>query len=109
MIEKDKLSQEVLSVLDILECTHNWLMAKVVDLYASLNVQDTFSKLEQVSFKFVRLLLLAHDLKINICKRAIGSFFEWDHLNQAVGDGQKPLSIQLTCLHDTTLTLIIPF
>ena len=109
MIEKGELCQEALSVLDSLERTHDRLMTKVDDLYASLNVQDTFPELEQVSFEFVRLLLLARDLKINICKRAVGSFFEWDRLDQAVGGGQKPLGIPSTRLHDVTLTLIIPF
>lgn len=35
------------------------------------------------------------DLKINIRKRAIGSFFEWDKLDCAVGGRQKALGKSL--------------
>ena len=66
-------------------------MSKVDALYASLNVQDQLSELDGIDFDFVHTLLLARDLKINIRKRAVGSFFEWDKLDQAVGGGQKPL------------------
>lgn len=93
MIEKDELSGEALNVLSGLEHMHEWLMSKVDSLYTSLNIQDAFPELKQVSFDFVRLLLLAQDLKINIHKHAIGSFFEWDRLNQAIGGRQKPLGI----------------
>lgn len=92
-IEKDELSNEALDVLSGLERTHERLMTKVDSLYMSLNIQDEFPELDGVNFDFVRLLLLARDLKINIRKRAIGSFFEWDRLDQAVGGGQKPLGI----------------
>lgn len=78
-------------MLDGLERTYGRLMTKVDTLYASLNVQDQYPELDGIGFDFVRVLLLARDLKINIRKRAIGSFFEWDKLDQAVGGGQKPL------------------
>jgi hypothetical protein len=35
---------------------------------------------------------MAHDLKINIRKQAIGSFFEWDKLDCAVGGANQALS-----------------
>ncbi|KAG9309294.1 hypothetical protein JVU11DRAFT_10781 [Chiua virens] len=70
-------------------------MTKVDALYASLNIQDQFPELDGIAFDFVRVLLLARDLKINIRKRAVGSFFEWDKLDQAVGGGQKPLGNKL--------------
>ncbi|KAI6003806.1 hypothetical protein EDD15DRAFT_2360083 [Pisolithus albus] len=38
---------------------------------------------------------MARDLKINIRKRAIGSFFEWDKLDRAVGGKDKPLGTKL--------------
>ena len=40
---------------------------------------------------FVKLLLLARDPKINIRKRAIGAFFEFDKLDQAVGGRHQVL------------------
>lgn len=90
-VEKVPSMTDALDVLTGLERTHTQLMSKVDTLYASLNVQDIFPELEGIPFEFVRVLLLARDLKINIRKRAIGSFFEWDKLDQAVGGGQKPL------------------
>ncbi|KAG6883278.1 hypothetical protein C0993_007006, partial [Termitomyces sp. T159_Od127] len=68
-------------------------------LYASLNVPDSFPELQDVDFEFVRLLLMARDLKINIRKRAIGSFLEWDRLDQAVGGREQSLG---TKLHQAT-------
>ncbi|KAF9006921.1 hypothetical protein BDQ17DRAFT_1324214 [Cyathus striatus] len=38
---------------------------------------------------------MARDLKINIRKRAVGSFFEWDRLDQATGGKDKPLGTKL--------------
>ncbi|KIK14025.1 hypothetical protein PISMIDRAFT_17586 [Pisolithus microcarpus 441] len=52
-------------------------------------------KLTDVGLDFVRTLLMAHNLKINIRKRAIGSFFEWDKLDRAVGGKDKPLGTKL--------------
>lgn len=90
-IEKDPVASESITVLDGLEQTYDRLMSKVDALYASLNVQGQLSELDGIDFDFVHTLLLARDLKINIRKRAVGSFFEWDKLDQAVGGGQKPL------------------
>ncbi|KIM50664.1 hypothetical protein SCLCIDRAFT_144905, partial [Scleroderma citrinum Foug A] len=93
VIEKESASDDTLSVLTSLERTHSRLIAKVEVLYVSLNVQMKFPELDSISLDFVRTLLLACDLKINICKRAIGSFFEWGKLDQAVGGAQKALGI----------------
>lgn len=84
-IEKDSTTRGMLDVLDSMEHSHNWLLEKIKTLYASLNVQEQFPQLEGVPLEFVRTLLMAWDLKINIRKRAIGSFFEWDKLDWAVG------------------------
>lgn len=54
-------------------------------LYESLNIEESFPELQNIDLDFVRLLVLARDLKINIRKRAIGSFFEWDRLDQVAG------------------------
>jgi len=90
----EDVGNEALTVLQGLERAHGLLMEKVDALYASLNVHERFPELDGVNFKFIRLLILARDLKINIRKRAIASFFEWDKLDRAIGGGQKPLGEQ---------------
>lgn len=74
-----------------LENNHARLIKNVESLYASLNVHESFPELKGLSLDFVRLLLMARDLKINIRKRAVASFFEWDRLDRAVGGKQNPL------------------
>lgn len=93
VIEKESASDDTLSALTSLESTHSCLIAKVGVLYVSLNVQTKFPELDGISLDFVQTLLLARDLKINICKQAIGSFFEWDKLDRAVSGDQKALGI----------------
>ncbi|KIN98613.1 hypothetical protein M404DRAFT_31254 [Pisolithus tinctorius Marx 270] len=90
IIEKDA-TEDTLTALESLERSHDRLLNKVDLLYVSLNIHDKFPELNGVDMEFVRMLLLAHDLKINIWKRAIGSFFEWDKLDHAVGGKQKAL------------------
>jgi hypothetical protein len=82
-----------LQALASLEETHEDLKHKMEVLYASLNIQDTFAELNGIDLEFVRTLLLARDLKINIRKRAIGSFIEWDRLDQAVGGRSAALGM----------------
>jgi hypothetical protein len=74
-----------LTALQTLEKSHMELLANVESLYASLNIHDTFPELHGMSLDFVRTLLIARDLKINIRKRAIASLFECDKLDRAVG------------------------
>ena len=83
--------QDTLEALQSLERSHDLLLTKVDTLYASLNILDRFPELNGVNLDFVRTLLLACNLKINIRKQAIGSFFEWDKLDHAVGGKQKTL------------------
>ena len=90
IIVKDA-KQDTLQALESLECSHDWLLNKVDALFASLNIHDRFPALHGISLEFIHTLLLAWDLKINIQKRAIGSFFEWDKLDRAVGGKQKAL------------------
>ena len=71
--------------LESLERTHERLKTKFERLYASLKVPEAFTELEGIDVEFVHTLVLARDLKINILRRAIGSFNEWDRLDQAVG------------------------
>ncbi|KAF8835150.1 hypothetical protein BDN67DRAFT_871741, partial [Paxillus ammoniavirescens] len=78
-----------------LDCTHECLISKVDALYSSLNVCDKFPKLNGISLDFIRILLLARDLKINVCKHTIGTFFEWDKLDRAVSGAQQALGTKL--------------
>ncbi|KAI0630986.1 hypothetical protein C8Q77DRAFT_1074880 [Trametes polyzona] len=78
-----------------LKQTHARSLEKVEGLYTSLNVSKEFPELSGLPLAFVRLLLMARDLKINIRKRAIGSFFEWDKLNRAAGGRDQPLGTKL--------------
>ncbi|KAI0669310.1 hypothetical protein C8Q78DRAFT_1095812 [Trametes maxima] len=78
-----------------LKRTHSRAVAKVEGLYASLNVPHDFPELKGLPLHFVRILLMARDLKMNIRKRAIGSFFEWDKLSRAAGGQDQPLGTKL--------------
>ena len=80
-------------ILQVLQATHLELTRNVEALYASLNIHSSYPSLDGVNLEFVRTLLMARDLKINIRKRAIGSFFEWDRLDQAVGGRSQPLGM----------------
>jgi len=68
IMKKESPSDNTLAALGSLERTHNRLITKVNVLYESLNVQTIFPELDDISLDFVRTLLLAHDLKINIRK-----------------------------------------
>ena len=89
IIEKGPVSQGTHDALASLECGHERLLNKVDVLYSLLNIHNRFPELDGVNFEFVQTLLLAQDLKINIWKHAIGSFFEWDKLNHTIGGKQK--------------------
>ena len=82
---------EVFRFLQSLQRTHGETLSKVEELYTSLNVTDIFPEIEGLPLEFVRMLLLARDLKMNIRKRAIGTFFEWDKLDRAAGGRDQPL------------------
>jgi hypothetical protein len=85
IISKSTATKESRELISSLERSQDRLKQKVEALYASLNVHETFPELRGINLEFVRTLLMARDLKINIRKRAIGSFFEWDKLDRAVG------------------------
>ena len=74
-----------------LQQSHARTIEQVEALYASLNVPEEFPEVQGLSLPFVRTLIMARDLKINIRKRAIGSFFEWDKLDRAAGGRDQPL------------------
>lgn len=109
MLEKESASDDTFEALLSLERGHSRLMDKVEALYSSLNVHDRFPELQGVNLDFVRTLLMARDLKINVRKRAVASFFEWDKLDRAVGGAQQALAPSAyaqsyskapTCPHD---------
>ena len=97
LISKSAATAESRDLIASLERSQDRLKQKVEALYASLNVHKTFPELDGINLEFVRTLLMARDLKINIRKRAIGSFFEWEKLDRAVGgrDGTLGPSSQL--------------
>jgi hypothetical protein len=82
---------EVQTTLGSLEALNTKLRDDVDHLYSSLDVPQRFLSLKGASLDFVRVLFLARDLKINICKRAIASLFEWERLDQAAGGRAQPL------------------
>jgi len=92
-LAKSSPSQDSLQMLSGLEQTHEHLKEKVEALYTSLNVHESFPELHGIDLEFVRTLLMARDLKINIRKRAIGSFFEWEKLDQAVGGRDQAIGM----------------
>ncbi|KAG6890858.1 hypothetical protein C0992_012244 [Termitomyces sp. T32_za158] len=96
-------SAHLLRVLTSLQEHHEQLKDDIEELYASLSVQELFPELRGVDLEFIRILLIARDLKINVRKRAIGSFFEWDRLDQATGGRHQILG---TKLHQATRAAI---
>lgn len=92
-VSKSAPSSVSVQLLNSLQDIHEQLKDKVEALYASLNVHESFPELQGLDLEFVRTLLLARDLKINIRKRAIGSFFEWDKLDQAAGGRNEILGM----------------
>ncbi|KAJ7922225.1 hypothetical protein B0H13DRAFT_2411706 [Mycena leptocephala] len=93
------ISPRSLAVLHSLEKTHERLSSEAEELYASLNIQKDFPELLNLPLEFAQTLLLMRDLKINIRKRAIGSFFEWESLDRAVSGRREALG---TKLHQST-------
>ncbi|KAH6893817.1 hypothetical protein BKA70DRAFT_1534649 [Coprinopsis sp. MPI-PUGE-AT-0042] len=83
------------SILDQLDKQQQDLAKRAEELYSSVNVAEAFPGLEGLQLKFVRGLLMARDMKINIRKRAIGNFFEWDRLKQVSGGRDEPLGTKL--------------
>ena len=90
-VSQGEAPQDSIATISQMEQTQQWLQEESERLYASLNVHDSYPELQGMSLEFVRTLLLARDLKINIRKRAIASFFEWDKLDGAMGGKANPL------------------
>ena len=90
-----------MSTLESLSRTQEWLRDKVKLLYELLNIEESFPERQDINLNFVRLLVLVHNLRINIQEQAIGSFFEWDRLDQAVGGHNQ--AIGSLCLYSFSL------
>ncbi|KAF8127442.1 hypothetical protein EV363DRAFT_1401161 [Boletus edulis] len=89
-IEKQQsLSDGTKDALSSLERAHERMMVKVEALYSSLNVTDQFPELQGLDLEYVRTLLLARDLKINVCKRAIASFLNGTNLIRLLEEPRK--------------------
>ncbi|KAF8219110.1 hypothetical protein L208DRAFT_1383114 [Tricholoma matsutake] len=99
LISKSAPSNQSLQLLEALEETQDHLKTKVEALYASLNIHESFPELQGLDLKFVQTLIMACNLKINLHKRAIRSFFEWDRLDQAVGGHDQVIG---TKIHQST-------
>ena len=91
MVSNCKIPPEALRAIESLKQNHAHLLQNVEVLYTSLNIGDTFPDLKGLSLDFVCTLLLVQDLKINIHKRAIANFLEFDKLDRAVRGKQNPL------------------
>ncbi|KAJ7827440.1 hypothetical protein B0H13DRAFT_1917602 [Mycena leptocephala] len=75
--------------------THQALSEQAESLYASLNISTAFPELRNLPLEFVRTLLMMRDLKMNIRKRTVGSFQEWEMLDRAVSGRREPLGTKL--------------
>ncbi|KAH6910088.1 hypothetical protein BKA70DRAFT_1100641, partial [Coprinopsis sp. MPI-PUGE-AT-0042] len=86
-------------ILSTLRACHNALDEKIEALFGSLNVGDSYPDLKGMDYEFVKTLLVLRDLKINIRKRAIANFFEYERLSQAAGGRNLPLGMpeQFAC------------
>ncbi|KAK1224570.1 hypothetical protein PQX77_012524 [Marasmius sp. AFHP31] len=82
---------DALFILRNLETLHGKLKSEAEGLYASLNIDNQYPHLKGIPLEYLHTLLLARDLKITIRKKAIGSFFEWDRLDQAMGGADEAL------------------
>ncbi|KAI0701749.1 hypothetical protein C8Q76DRAFT_633393 [Earliella scabrosa] len=94
-IGNDDHNAQAHDLLKQLDKTHSHTIQQVESLYASLNVPDDFPELRDLPLAFVHTLIMARDLKTNIRKRAIGSFFEWDKLDRAAGGRDQALGTKL--------------
>ncbi|KAG1755309.1 hypothetical protein EDD22DRAFT_981585 [Suillus occidentalis] len=118
MLEKETASNDTLNVLESLQRGHDRLMDKVETLFSSLNVQDRFLELDGVNLDFIRVLLMACNLKMNIQKRAIARTKLHQHIHKAITKRQSVLmtairKFNLYCeclelLHDPTWNIPLP-
>ncbi|KAJ7575225.1 hypothetical protein C8J56DRAFT_1063775 [Mycena floridula] len=102
-ITEAHVTRTSLKLLIDLKETQDLLKRQAEGLYASLNIEEEFPALKGVDAQHLIIFLLARDLKINIRKRAIGSFLEWYRLDQSVGG--KAEAIGTKAHQDTRKTI----
>ena len=74
-----------LLLISQLQTAQTNMIAKIEKLYTTLNVDQIFPQLDGLPVEFVRVLIAARDLKMNVRRRAVANFMEWDRLDQAAG------------------------
>jgi hypothetical protein len=104
-MSKHSRTESTQSVITKLTDLQSQKYDQVEAVYASLNIDTSFPELQSLPYDFVRSLLLLRDLKINIRKRAIANFFEYDKLDRAAGGKDAPLGeFYFYCVFDQVLT-----
>ncbi|EMD39021.1 hypothetical protein CERSUDRAFT_47795 [Gelatoporia subvermispora B] len=88
-------SPEANTILSTLEKASRDLSKRVDTLYVSLNVGTSFPELKDFDSNFVKILILARDIKCNIRKRVTAQFLEYDRLDRAAGGKDNPLGTKL--------------
>ncbi|EMD36683.1 hypothetical protein CERSUDRAFT_73743 [Gelatoporia subvermispora B] len=88
-------SEQASVILSTLEKTSKDLSKRVDNLYTSLNVGTSFPELKGLDTNFVKILILARDIKCNIRKRVTAQFLEYDRLDRAAGGKDNPLGTKL--------------
>ncbi|KAJ7050064.1 hypothetical protein C8F01DRAFT_1068234 [Mycena amicta] len=83
--------EQASSLLAELETTHADLGRQAESLYESLNIHEAYPVLQGLPAELAHLLLTMRELKGSIQKRAIGSFLEWETLDQAVNGRREAL------------------
>ncbi|KAK1223731.1 hypothetical protein PQX77_013383 [Marasmius sp. AFHP31] len=87
-----------------MEKLHGRLKTEAEGLYASLNIDHQFLELKDVPLEYLHTLLLARDLKLTIRKKAIGTFYEWDRVDGAVGGVNEALGTRLHQITRNSIT-----
>ncbi|KAL0567055.1 hypothetical protein V5O48_014942 [Marasmius crinis-equi] len=90
-------------ILPKLEDLHHRLKGEAAQLYTSLNLDDRFPELCDVPLDYLHTLMLARDTKVVIRKKVIGTFFEWDRVDSAVGGAHEAIG---TKVHQATRNAI---
>ena len=90
-ISQGSAPKDSIATVSAMEQTQQQLQEELERLYTSLNVHNSYPELQGMSLEFVRTLLLACNLKINIHKCTIASFFEWDKLHSMMRGKSNPL------------------
>ncbi|EMD30807.1 hypothetical protein CERSUDRAFT_60815 [Gelatoporia subvermispora B] len=88
-------SSQANDILSKLEKTSQDLSKRVDNLYISLDVGAGFPELKELHANFVKILVLARDIKCNIRKRVTAQFLEYDRLDSAAGGKDNPLGTKL--------------